>query len=85
MKKLTDVAVSLSDLDWLVLRPSMLVERAGPGRGARGPAQPHGEIPREDVAATLAELLHEPRIRRQILELDAGETPTALAVQASIR
>jgi uncharacterized protein YbjT (DUF2867 family) len=85
VKKLTDVAVSESDLDWLVLRPSMLVDRAGTGRVALGPAQPHGEIAREDVAATLAELLHEPRIRRQILELDEGETPIASAVRAQVR
>ena len=38
VKKLTDVAVSLSGLDWLVLRPSMLVDRAGTGRIALGPA-----------------------------------------------
>ncbi len=85
VKKLTDVTVSLSDLDWVILRPSMLVDRAGTGRVALGPAQPHGEIPRADVAATLAELLHEPRIRRQILELDEGETPIALAVRAVVR
>ncbi|GAA4734649.1 NAD(P)H-binding protein [Modestobacter marinus] len=85
VKKLTDVAVTLSDLDWLILRPSMLVDRPGTGRIALGPAQPHDEIPREDVAATLAELLHEPRIRRQILELTQGETPIATAVRAVIR
>ncbi|TYP89019.1 NAD(P)H-binding protein [Blastococcus xanthinilyticus] len=85
VKKLTDVAVSLSDLDWLILRPSMLVDRGGTGRVALGPAQPHDEIPREDVAATLAELLHEPRIRRQILELNAGETPIASAVRGNLR
>ena len=85
VKKLTDVTVSLSDLDWVILRPSMLVDRAGTGRVALGPAQPHGEIPREDVAATLAELLHQPRIRRQILELNEGETPIASAVRANLR
>ena len=85
VKKLTDVAVSQSDLDWLVLRPSMLVDRAGTGRVALGPAQPHDEIARQDVAATLAELLHEPRIRRQILELNQGETPIAVAVRANVR
>ncbi len=85
VKKLTDVAVSQSDLDWLVLRPSMLVDRPGSGRVALGAAQPHAEIPREDVAATLAELLHEPRIRRRVLELTAGETPIASAVQANLR
>jgi uncharacterized protein YbjT (DUF2867 family) len=85
VKKLTDVTVTLSDLDWVILRPSMLVDRAGTGRVALGPAQPHGEIPREDVAATLAELLHQPGIRRQILELNEGETPIASAVRANLR
>lgn len=85
VKKLMDVAVTTSDLDWLVLRPSMLVDRAGTGRVALGPAQPHDEIAREDVAATLAELLHEPRLRQQVLELTAGETPIAIAVRANVR
>ena len=44
-----------------------------------------GEITREDVAATLAELLHEPRIGRQILELDGGTTPIGEAVRANVR
>jgi uncharacterized protein YbjT (DUF2867 family) len=84
VKKLVDVTVSATDLDWLILRPSMLVDRAGTGRISLGPAQPHDEIARDDVAATLAELLHEPRIRRQILELNQGSTPIALAVRANI-
>lgn len=85
VKKLVDVTVSESDLDWLILRPSMLVDRAGIGTVALSPAQPHDEISREDVAATLAELLHEPRIRQQILELTQGSTPIAIAVRANIR
>ena len=85
VKKLTDVAVSQTDLDWLVLRPSALVDRDGTGRVALGAAQPHDEIARQDVAATLAELLHEPRIRRRILELNQGETPIASAVRANVR
>lgn len=85
VKKLVDVTVSAADLDWLILRPSMLVDRAGTGRVALGPAQPHDEIARQDVAATLAELLHEPRIRRQILELNQGSTSIAHAVQANVR
>jgi uncharacterized protein YbjT (DUF2867 family) len=85
VKKLVDVTVSESDLDWLILRPSMLVDRAGAGTVSLGPAQPHDEIAREDVAATLAELLHEPRISRRILELNQGSTPIASAVRASIR
>ncbi|WP_265522998.1 NAD(P)H-binding protein [Oerskovia flava] len=84
VKKLIDVTVSMSDLDWLILRPSLLVDRDGIGTVSLGPAQPHDEISRQDVAATLAELLHEPRIRRQILELTQGSTPVGLAVLANV-
>ena len=84
VKKLIDVTVSMSDLDWLILRPSLLVDRNGIGTVALGPAQPHDEIPREDVAVTLALLLHEPRIRRRILELTQGTTPIAWAVLANV-
>ena len=84
VKKLIDVTVSMSDLDWLILRPSLLVDGNGIGTVALGPAQPHDEIPREDVAVTLALLLHEPRIRRRILELTQGTTPIAWAVLANV-
>ncbi|MCO8276228.1 NAD(P)H-binding protein [Actinoplanes sp. TRM 88003] len=85
VKKLVEVTVSESLLDWLILRPSLLVDRAGSGAIALGAAQPCDEIARDDVAATLAELLHEPRIRRQILELNQGSTPITTAVRANIR
>lgn len=85
VKKLVDVTVSESGIDWLILRPSLLVDRAGTGHISLGPAQPHDEIAREDVAATLAEVLHEPRIRQQILELNQGPTPIRRAVQANVR
>ncbi|GAB2600615.1 NAD(P)H-binding protein [Pseudactinotalea suaedae] len=84
VKKLVDVAVTMSGLDWLILRPSLLLDRPGIGTVSLGPAQPHDEIAREDVAATLAELLHEPRVRRQILELTQGSTPIATAVLANL-
>jgi hypothetical protein len=74
----------MSGLDWLILRPSLLLDRPGIGTVSLGPAQPHDEIAREDVAATLAELLHEPRVRRQILELTQGSTPIATAVLANL-
>ena len=83
VKKLVDVTVSMSDLDWVILRPSLLTDEPPTGTVALGPAQPHDEIAREDVAATLAELLHEPRIARRILELTQGATPIAQAVRAA--
>ncbi|MFF5979242.1 NAD(P)H-binding protein [Streptomyces olindensis] len=85
VKKRADIAVSRSDLNWLILRPSLLLDGPGTGAVSLGPAEFHGEITREDVAATLAELLHEPRIGRQILELNTGSTPVEEAVRANVR
>ncbi|WP_031085207.1 NAD(P)H-binding protein [Streptomyces sp. NRRL WC-3549] len=85
VKKQADVALSRSDLDWLILRPSLLTDDPGAGTVSLGPAELHGEITRADVAATLAALLHEPRISRQILELDSGSTPIGDAVTANVR
>jgi hypothetical protein len=45
----------------------------------------HVRTARDDVAATRTELLHEPPIGRQILELDSGSTPIEEAVRANVR
>ena len=84
-KKRAEVALTRSGLDWLVLRPSLLTDEPGTGTVSLGPAELHHQVSRADVATTLAELLHEPRIGRQVLELDAGETPVADAVRANVR
>ncbi|MFI6436561.1 NAD(P)-binding oxidoreductase [Streptomyces sp. NPDC050759] len=85
VKKGADIALSRSDLNWLILRPALLLDGPGTGTVSLGPAEFHGEITRDDVAATLAELLHEPRIGRQILELNTGPTPIEEAVRANVR
>ncbi|WP_266393005.1 NAD(P)H-binding protein [Streptomyces canus] len=85
VKKGADIALSRSDLNWLILRPSLLLDGPGNGTVSLGPAEFHGEITRDDVAATLAELLHEPRIGRRILELNTGSTPIEEAVRANVR
>ena len=85
VKKEADVALTRSGQDWLVVRPSLLIDGPGAGTVSLGPAALHHQIARADVAETLAELLHEPRIGRQILELDTGPTPIADAVQANVR
>jgi len=84
VKKQADIAVTRSDLDWVILRPSLLVDDPALGTISLGPAEAHGEIARADVADTLTELLLEPRIRRQILELNTGTTPIREAVRANV-
>ena len=85
VKKEADITLSRSGLEWLILRPSLLVDDPGIGTVSLGPAEFHGQVARADVAATLAELLHEPRIGRQILELNTGSVPIRDAVEARVR
>lgn len=85
LKKEADIALSRSGLDWLILRPSLLVDGPATGVVSLGPAELHGQIARDDVAETLVSLLNESRITRQILELTAGTTPIDDAVRANVR
>ncbi|MFD5441823.1 NAD(P)H-binding protein [Streptomyces tendae] len=69
------------DLDWTIVRPGRLLDVPGTGRVTltAGPAAP-GAVPREDVAAVLAELLLTGRGTRTTLELTEGDTPVGDAV-----
>jgi uncharacterized protein YbjT (DUF2867 family) len=84
VKKSADVALAHSGLEWLILRPSRLTNQPGAGTVSLSAAEEHGQISREDVAATLAELLHEPRIRRRILELNQGTSTIPNAIHAQL-
>ena len=83
VKKAADIALTKSGLDWVILRPAALLDGAGRGTVALGPAEVHEEVSRTDVAATLAEILHEKDITQQILELNNGQTPIDEAVRAN--
>lgn len=80
VKKQADIALSKSDLDWVILRPSALKNDPGTGTISLGVAQIHTEVRRDDVAATLAELIHTPAVSRKILELTEGSTRIPKAV-----
>jgi uncharacterized protein YbjT (DUF2867 family) len=82
VKKRADVELVRSKLDWLILRPSTLTDDSGTGRVSLGPAEIHSAISRDDVAATIAALLHSPSVRKRILEVTAGNTTIASAVTA---
>jgi uncharacterized protein YbjT (DUF2867 family) len=62
-----------------VLRPGRLTDDPGTGRVTLAPSVGYGEVPRDDVAAVLAALLHRPA-PGAVLELVAGGTPVADAV-----
>jgi uncharacterized protein YbjT (DUF2867 family) len=73
--------VRARDLDSTVLRPGRLTDDPGTGRVALGPEVPRGDVPRDDVAAVLAELLGEPATAGRVLELASGEEPVHDAVR----
>ena len=84
VKKRADVELSRSDLDWVILRPAALTDDPGTGSVSLGPAGTHTKVTRDDVAETLAELVHTPTVRRRILEFSEGDTPIHEAVSAQV-
>jgi nucleoside-diphosphate-sugar epimerase len=64
-----------------VLRPGALTDDAGSGRVTLARSVQRGEVPREDVAAVLAELLRTPV--PGVLELVGGDRPVPDAVRAA--
>ncbi|MFE2857156.1 SDR family oxidoreductase [Streptomyces lavendulae] len=68
-------------LEWTILRPGALTDDAGTGL-VRLEARPgRGPVPREDVAAVLAELVDTPATAGLTLELVSGSTPVSVAVK----
>jgi len=71
------------DLDWTILRPGGLTDAPPTGRVRLAPPPvPRGPVPRADVAAVIAALLHNPGTRHQTLELVGGDSPVAAAVDS---
>lgn len=72
VKKAADGYLSGTDLDWLIVRPSVLLDGQGDGLVAAGLALPYGTVHRENVAEFIAEALHTPRLNRTLIELNDG-------------
>jgi uncharacterized protein YbjT (DUF2867 family) len=75
-----DSALMSSGLDYAIARPGRLTDEPGTGRVRLGERVDRGEISRDDVAAVLAAVLHEPRVSRVVFELVAGDVPIEEAV-----
>ncbi|MFJ6724170.1 NAD(P)H-binding protein [Streptomyces sp. NPDC091281] len=72
----------LDGLDWTILRPGSLTDDAGRGLVRLEARTGRGAIPRDDVAAVLAELLDTPATAGLTLELVGGSTPVPVAVKS---
>ncbi|MFD1795406.1 SDR family oxidoreductase [Paracoccus aurantiacus] len=82
IKRKADVRLTDSGLDWVILRPGTLTDEAGNGKVRAGAAIPYGNISRDNVAATLAAIVANPAVSRQIIEVTDGDTPADKAVAA---
>ncbi|MCB8904005.1 MULTISPECIES: NAD(P)H-binding protein [unclassified Streptomyces] len=76
-----DEVRSRTALDWTILRPGSLTNDAGTGLVRLEARTGRGPVSRDDVAATIAELLDTPATAGLTLELIAGSTPLSVAVK----
>jgi uncharacterized protein YbjT (DUF2867 family) len=75
-----DRVLADSDRDWTIVRPGMLQDDPGQGR-VRVQRDPiRAEVSRDDVAAVLAAVLHEPRSVGRTLYVVGGNDPVAEAL-----
>ncbi len=79
-KRDADAALRDTDLAWTILRPGRLTDDPGTGRVALGEDVARGEIPRADVAGTVAAVIGEDRTVGRQWNLVGGDTPIADAV-----
>ncbi|MDH6217601.1 NAD(P)H-binding protein [Streptomyces pseudovenezuelae] len=72
----------LNALDSTILRPGALTNDAGTGLVRLEARTGRGSVPRDDVAAVLAELVDSVATAGLILELVSGSTPVSVAVKS---
>ena len=75
-----DAELQASGLDYTIVRPGRLTDGPGTGSVTIGDDVGSGEVPRDDVAAVLAAVLHEPDTAGRTFELLSGDTPVDEAV-----
>ncbi|WP_406726044.1 NAD(P)H-binding protein [Streptomyces sp. GD-15H] len=72
----------LDALDWTILRPGLLTDDAGTGLVRLEVHTGRGPVPRDDVAAVLAELVENAATAGLTLELISGPVPISVAVKS---
>ena len=80
-KRDADAALRDSHLDWTILRPGRLTDEPGTSRVALGQDVARGDIPRADVAATVAAVLDDGTSVGRQWNLVGGYVPIADAVR----
>jgi uncharacterized protein YbjT (DUF2867 family) len=80
-----DRALIDSDRQWTIVRPGRLVDAPGRGRVRIARRLPHGEVTLDDVAATVAAVVHESLAVGRVLTVLGGEEPILAALSAELR
>jgi uncharacterized protein YbjT (DUF2867 family) len=75
-----DRALAASDRAWTIVRPGRLTDDPGDGKVLVSADPVRAEVPRDDVAAVLAAVLHEPRTVGRILYVIDGDVPVEAAL-----
>jgi uncharacterized protein YbjT (DUF2867 family) len=82
-KAAADRELIASGLEFTIVRPGYLTDEAGTGRiDAASKLNRRGQIPRDDVAATLLACVDERATVGKTFEILSGETPIAEAIRA---
>ena len=77
-----DAKLMESGLAYTIVRPGGLTDEPGTGTVSVGPRLARGQIPRADVAATLAAVLRTPATARLAFDVVSGSTPIDEAIAA---
>lgn len=80
-----DEAVKKSGLDYTIVKPGRLTDEPGSRNVSVGTDLDRGEVPREDVAAVLAELFERPESAGLEFDLVSGDTPVVEAIDTLVR
>jgi uncharacterized protein YbjT (DUF2867 family) len=80
-----DEALRNSGLDYTIVKPGRLTDEKGTGKVKIGSNLPKEEIPREDVAAVLTEILETPETTHLQLDLVSGDVPIPESVKNVIK
>ncbi len=83
-KAQADEALMNSDREWTILRPGRLIDDPGTGLVRIDPTPFRGEVPRDDVAAVLDAVLHEPGANGRVLYVNGGEDPVEQALRQAL-
>jgi len=76
-----DEALRKSGLDYTIIKPGRLTDENGTGKVSLAPKLDPGEIPREDVAAVLTNVLETPSLSGKTLDLISGNSTVEEAIK----